>query len=64
MSDDRSDTETQSVVRAKLNKMLGQSGLLEYSCPTPSCQTQIFTTWQVRLTCDCCGEKVRSIYTF
>jgi len=62
MSDDLA--ETQSVVRAKLHKMLGQSGLLEYSCPTPSCQIQIFTTWQVRLTCDCCGEKVRSIYTF
>ncbi len=58
MRDNRSDAETQSVVRAKLNKMLGQSGLLEYACRTPGCRTQIFTTWEVELTCKRCQQTV------
>ncbi len=56
--------ETQQMVRSKLRKMLQTSGLLEYRCSNPDCHTQIFSTWKVRVTCDPCGEKVRSIYTF
>jgi len=60
MSDDRSEAETRSVVRSKLYKLLGQSGLLEYACPTPSCRTQIFTTWEISVTCDRCGLPVKA----
>jgi len=58
------EQQTKQIVRSQLRKMLPTSGLLESSCPTPGCHTQIFTTWAVELTCERCGQKVRSVYTF
>ena len=55
--------ETRQTVRKNLTKQLSSSGLLEYHCPTPACDTQIFATWEIDLTCNHCGHKVQSLYS-
>ena len=54
----RSDKDTKKIVRSQLHKLLGDSGLLEYSCRTPKCRSQVFSTWEVNLTCNDCGKRL------
>lgn|GEM_PF-4854898 len=56
------DEEIRHAVRRNLAKQLGSSGLLEYHCPAPACDTQVFTTWEVNLTCNRCDQKVQALY--
>jgi len=53
------DHETKRIVRSKLSKLLGESGLIEYSCRSLKCRSQVFTTWEVDLTCNQCGQPLR-----
>lgn len=62
MSTDPPDSETMDVVRSKVHKTLGNIGLLEYRCSDSDCRTQLFSTWEVDLTCNHCGKPVTSIY--
>ena len=52
--------EIETNVRKKMQKLFRESGLLEYACPKQNCETQIFTTWQVDVTCNRCGKRLRT----
>lgn len=58
MNDVSTDETTKQIVRKKLVQMLGDSGLIEYSCRTPDCRSQVFSTWQVDLCCNQCGKRL------
>lgn len=57
-----SNEAMERAARKHLKRLLSGSGLLEYGCQNPNCQTVVFSIWEVDLTCNGCGNSVNGKY--
>lgn len=62
MSNKLTDDQIKRRVSSEIHDLLRDIGLLEMACPTPRCRTQIFSTWEIDVTCNRCGEQVQLTY--